>query len=147
MYYVNHEQIDTRLAFLPTLTAACRQLEAAAWAGGGENGGALLLHLAQERTLYLAIETVTDVGSLLIDAFMMRDASSYEDIVDILAGEGVLEADTAAVLRELVGLRRALTQEYTSVERSGLHPMISRLPAALEAFAERVPAFIRKEVI
>ncbi|WP_426452243.1 DUF86 domain-containing protein [Paenibacillus sp. S-38] len=144
MYYVNHEQIDTRLAFVPTLTDACRRLEAA-WAGGGE--GELLLHLAQERTLYLAIETVTDVGSLLIDAFMMRDASSYEDIVDILAGEGVFEAPTAEVLRELVGLRRALTQEYTSLDRSGLHPMISRLPSALESFAERVPAFIRKEMI
>ncbi|MCZ8518115.1 MULTISPECIES: DUF86 domain-containing protein [Paenibacillus] len=145
MYYVNHEQIDVRLAFIPALTKACRELEAA-WAAEAAEPG-LLLHLAQERTLILAIETVTDVGSLLIDAFMMRDASSYEDIVDILAGEGVIEASTAGVLRELVGLRRTLTQEYTSLERSGLHPMVPRLPQRLEAFAERVPAFIRKEVI
>ncbi|GMX64181.1 hypothetical protein Elgi_34490 [Paenibacillus elgii] len=151
MYYVNQEQIDARLAFVPDLLKACAALESA-WeargmTGAEESESELLLHLAQERTLHLAIETVTDVGSLLIDAFMMRDASSYEDIVEILAGEGVFGADVAAVLTELVKLRRPLTQEYNTLPRSGLHPMIAKLPGALSAFAEAVPAFIRKEML
>ncbi|GLI05268.1 hypothetical protein YDYSG_12980 [Paenibacillus tyrfis] len=145
MYYVNQEQIDARLAFVPDLLKACAALESA-WEAP-ESESELLLHLAQERTLHLAIETVTDVGSLLIDAFMMRDASSYEDIVEILAGEGVFGADVAAVLTELVKLRRSLTQEYNTLPRSGLHPMIAKLPGALSAFAEAVPAFIRKEML
>ncbi|XOK63282.1 DUF86 domain-containing protein [Paenibacillus elgii] len=151
MYYVNQEQIDARLAFVPDLLKACAALESA-WEARGKTGAEeadseLLLHLAQERTLHLAIETVTDVGSLLIDAFMMRDASSYEDIVEILAGEGVFGADVAAVLTELVKLRRSLTQEYNTLPRSGLHPMIAKLPGALSVFAEAVPAFIRKEML
>ncbi|WP_088833998.1 DUF86 domain-containing protein [Paenibacillus tyrfis] len=145
MYYVNQEQIDARLAFVPDLLKACAALESA-W-GTPEADSELLLHLAQERTLHLAIETVTDVGSLLIDAFMMRDASSYEDIVEILAGEGVFGADVELVLTELVKLRRPLTQEYNTLPRSGLHPMIAKLPGALSAFAEAVPAFIRKEML
>lgn len=145
MYYVNQEQIDARLAFVPDLLKACAALESA-WAAP-EADSELLLHLAQERTLHLAIETVTDVGSLLIDAFMMRDASSYEDIVEILAGEGVFGADVALVLTELVKLRRPLTQEYNTLPRSGLHPMIAKLPGALSAFAEAVPTFIRKEML
>lgn len=144
MYYVNHEQIDLRLAQVPMLLEACRELQQA-WDGGGARSGELLLHLAQERLLHLAIEIVTDVGSLLIDAFMMRDASSYEDIIDILVGEGVFGAEAAAIFKELVQLRRPLVQDYPVLRRDGMHPLIMRLPEALQSFAEAVPAFISKE--
>ncbi|UUZ93813.1 DUF86 domain-containing protein [Paenibacillus sp. P25] len=144
MYYINHEQIRLRLDVIPPLNEACRRLEEE-WAGGKEEGDALLLHLAQERTLHLAIETVTDIGSLLIDAFMMRDASDYEDIIDILEGEGVFGGSTASVFKELVQLRRPLVQEYPGIARKGLHPLLPALPPVLTEFAEAVPAFIRKE--
>ncbi|WP_159881409.1 DUF86 domain-containing protein [Paenibacillus puerhi] len=144
MYYVDQEQIDRRLAFIPTLLQACRELqEESETAEFGD--GSLLFHLAQERTLVLAIETVTDIGSLLIDAFMMRDASSYEDIVEILSGEKVIDAELASVLTALVQMRRFLTQDYTEISRTGLHPLIGALPEALGGFAAAVPAFISKE--
>ncbi|MEK8126449.1 HepT-like ribonuclease domain-containing protein [Paenibacillus filicis] len=146
MYYVNQEQIDRRLSFIPTLLQACRELQEESEADDFGDG-ALLFHLAQERTLVLAIETVTDVGSLLIDAFMMRDASSYEDIVDILTGENVFGEEVASVLVSLVQMRRFLTQDYTEISRTGLHPLIRTLPEALEQFAASVPAFINKEVL
>lgn len=144
MYYINHEQIRLRLDVIPLLSEACRRLEEE-WGGSRGEEGALLMHLAQERTLHLAIETVTDIGSLLIDAFMMRDASSYEDIIDILEGEGVFGAGTASVFKELVQLRRPLVQDYPEIVRKGLHPLIPALPPVLTEFAEAVPAFIRKE--
>lgn len=146
MYYVNQEQIDRRLSFIPTLVQACRDLQKA-HSDAGSMPDTLLFHLAQERMLHLAIETVTDIGSLLIDAFMMRDASSYEDIVEILEGEGVVEAQTAGTLKALVQLRRLLAQDYMDIAREGMHPLVDALPMALEAFAEAVPAFIRKEVL
>ncbi|CAG7657331.1 DUF86 domain-containing protein [Paenibacillus allorhizosphaerae] len=144
MYYVNHEQIDLRLAQVPMLLDACRELQEE-WGALALRSGELLLHLAQERLLHLAIEIVTDVGSLLIDAFMMRDASSYEDIIDILEGEGVFSAEVAATFKDLVQLRRPLVQDYPVLRREGLHPLISRLPAAMQSFADAVPAFISKE--
>jgi len=143
MYYVNHEQIEIRLAQLPVLLEACRELQLRWTTSSGSE--ALLLHMAQERLLHLAIEIVTDVGSLLIDAFMMRDASSYEDIIDILEGEGVFGASVAAVFKDLVQLRRPLVQDYPVLPREGLHPLIARLPEAMQTFAEAVPAFISKE--
>ncbi|MFE5318993.1 DUF86 domain-containing protein [Paenibacillus sp. NPDC056579] len=145
MYYVNHEQIDLRLRFLPTLSEACGKLSSG-WEQAGD-AERLLLHLAQERTLHLAIETVTDVGSLLIDAFMMRDASSYEDIIDILAGERVFDEQVASVLRQLVVLRKPLVQDFAAYPREGLHPLITMLPGTLQAFAEAVPAFISREMV
>ncbi|MDF2960259.1 MAG: hypothetical protein K0S39_1994 [Paenibacillus sp.] len=145
MYYVNHEQIELRLQFIPTLSEACERL-AERWETEPA-GGRLLLHFAQERTLHLAIETVTDIGSLLIDAFMMRDASSYEDIIEILEGEGVFEGHIGIILRQLVQLRKPLVQDYTVYPREDLHPLIRELPGVLVAFAEAVPVFIRKEMV
>ncbi|WP_309120091.1 HepT-like ribonuclease domain-containing protein [Paenibacillus sp.] len=149
MYYVNEEQIEARLRFLPTVTKALRELASGAAAGAGEerNGSSTLLtHFAQERALHLAIEAVTDVGSFLIDGFMMRDASSYEDIVDVLRTEGVLPEDLADGLKALIALRRPLTQDYMDLPRNGLRDDLERTAALLERFAPLVTAFIRKEL-
>ncbi|WP_281885934.1 DUF86 domain-containing protein [Paenibacillus sp. YYML68] len=145
MYYVNQEQIDRRLQFIPVLLEASRALTEA------KPFDAVLSRFALEHTLYLAIETVTDLGSLLIDAFMMRDASSYEDIIDILEGEQVFGAVTARTLRELVQLRRLLTQEYmderSQAAETTLFGVLQQLPDALTDFAEAIPAFINREKI
>ncbi|MCI3923914.1 DUF86 domain-containing protein [Paenibacillus sp. TRM 82003] len=140
MYYVNHEQIDARLRFIPVITDTLRAVVR-------EQGTApIVLHFAQERALHLAIEAVTDVGSLLIDAFMMRDASGYEDIVDILRVEGVLPDDVADGLRSLVALRRPLTQAYMDLERTSLRDDLEPIAALLERFPPLVTAFVNKEL-
>lgn len=140
MYYVNHEQIDARLRFIPVVTEALRAVVR-------ERGTApLVLHFAQERALHLAIEAVTDVGSLLIDAFMMRDASSYEDIVDVLRGEGVFPDDVADGLKSLIALRRSLTQDYMDLDRTALRDDLDSLAALLERFPPLVTAFVNKEL-
>lgn len=142
MYYVNQEQIDLRLQFLPVIAQGCEQV-CREW---NDSQADLVQAFAQERILYLAIESITDVGSLLIDAFMMRDASSYEDIIEILHGEKVFGDGVAIVLQELVKLRRPLTQDYTSLDRSSLHPLLKQLPNTFDAFADNVQAFIKKEL-
>src|SRR5690242_16711498 len=104
MYFINHEQINQRIQFLAALADASKQLEEQ-WAKGTHD---LVWQLAQERVLHLAIETVTDVGSLLIDAFILRDASSYEDIVEIVHGEGAYSETLKETLLQLVKLRKPL---------------------------------------
>lgn len=140
MYYVNEEQIEVRLNFIPTLIEVCSTLTRE-WKEHD-----LVHQFSQERTLHLAIETVTDVGSMLIDGFLMRDASSYEDIIEILRGERVFPDEIAVVLMELVKQRRPLVQEYTSWVREGLHPLMNELPQVLDLFAQSVRAFIKKEL-
>lgn len=139
MYYVNRQGIESRLACIPDLAEAAGAL-AANWKG------TLLEGLAQERALHLALEIVTDVGSFLIDGFMMRDASSYEDIVDIITGEGVVSEERGAVLRTLVSLRKPLVQEYDSWPRDELHPVTGGLPELLSGFSSEVKDYLRKEL-
>ena len=142
MYYVNHEQIDERLDLIPVLTEASAQL-CEEWR---EDRPDLLLAFAQERLLHLAVELVTDVGSLLIDGFIMRDASSYEDIIDILQGEGVFPETLYERLQALVRLRKPLVQEYARLERNRLDPLTKALPDILPEFGESVKQFIVKEL-
>lgn len=142
MYYVNLEQIEQRLQFMSIISSGCKKV-ASEWE---ERSSDLTLQLAQERLLILAIESITDVGSLLIDGFLMRDASSYEDIIEILQVERVFDADLGAVLLELVKQRRALMQDYVNWDRTTLHPLTGQLPNVLPKLAEAVAAFIRKEL-
>jgi uncharacterized protein YutE (UPF0331/DUF86 family) len=140
MYYVNQEQIAVRLNTIPALSAAIQQLQEQ-WDGTN------IQQLAQERALHLAIEIVTDVGSCLIDGFLMRDASSYEDIVEITAGEGVYPKEMTPVLLELVRLRRPLVQHYYEWVSDQLHPITPQLPELLGQFKQAVEQYVAKELM
>jgi uncharacterized protein YutE (UPF0331/DUF86 family) len=139
VYYVNQESILKRLGCIPEIAEASADLSRS-WQG------TLLQGLSQERVLHLAAEIATDVGSDLIDGFLMRDASSYEDIIDIIAMEGVVGAEIAAPLRELVGLRRSLVQDYFDWPRRELHPQTSRLADVMTAFGRQVETYLKAEL-
>lgn len=140
MYDVNVEGIRARLACLPELSQAL-SASTVSWQGG------LIEGLAQERALHLAAEIATDVGHALIDGFIMRDASSYEDIIEIIAGEGVITDQVAAPLRRLVLLRKTLVQEYDQWPRAELHPLTAELPRVLMGFSDQVEEYLRKELM
>lgn len=139
MYYVNVEQIAVRLQAIDEITKALQELSRQ-WQGS------LLQGLAQERALHLAVETVTDVGSYIIDGFIMRDASSYEDIIDITGEEGVFPADMQPTLMELVKLRKPLVQQYYEWQRAELHPLTTELASLLPAFKEAVEQYLKREL-
>lgn len=139
MYYVNREQLELRLQCIPSITQVMREIEAS-W------DHTMIQGLAQERALHLAIETVTDVGSYLIDGFIMRDASSYEDIIEIIAAEQVFPQELTPVLLELVRLRRPLVQEYYEWTSLELHPMLTILPDVLEQFDVSVRRYLDQEL-
>ncbi|MEC0178014.1 DUF86 domain-containing protein [Paenibacillus favisporus] len=139
MYYVNQEQIQRRLEAIPDIVEALKQV-AGNWDGGIVSG------FVQERALHLAIEVVTDVGSYLIDGFIMRDASSYEDIVEITHEERVFDDEVFAVLAELVSLRKPLVQEYYAWDRRILHKLTPVLPDILEQFSVQVRDYLKQEL-
>ncbi|MGG6314455.1 DUF86 domain-containing protein [Paenibacillus macerans] len=139
MYYVNREQIERRLDLLPELLQVLRET--------AKEEPSLMERYAEERALHLAVEIVTDVGSYLIDGFIMRDASSYEDIIDILYDEKVIDSGLHAVLTELVRLRKPLVQEYFAWNRNGLNGLKKRLPGTLEAFSGNVLKYLEQEGI
>ncbi|WEK53189.1 MAG: DUF86 domain-containing protein [Candidatus Cohnella colombiensis] len=139
MYNVDQARIDRYLECIPEVSQALSDA-AASWTG------TLMEGLAQERALHLAIEIVTDVGNLLIDGFIMRDASSYEDIVEIIAMEGVVSEQLAEPLKRLVTMRKALVQEYEYWPRRELHPLAHSLPSLLLQFNDQVKQYLIREL-
>jgi uncharacterized protein YutE (UPF0331/DUF86 family) len=140
MYYVDRKQIEDRLGFVPYLVEASERL-CQTWDASDP------LHVfAQERILHLAIEVITDVGSLLIDGFLMRDASSYEDIIQVLIVEKVFSADLEVPLIDLVKLRKPLVQEYMHLDRLILQAMTTRLSSLLRTWEASVLLFMKQEL-
>lgn len=99
-----------------------------------------------ERVLQIAIECVADIGNILIDTLMMRDAASYVDIVDILADEQVLSPPTASGVRCLMALRRMLMQTFeldgaraAAAEGARLWPALHRFCGEVRTFAHTSP--------
>jgi uncharacterized protein YutE (UPF0331/DUF86 family) len=144
MYYMDRALMARKLTFL---------LELAAWFGAWRKTAETPLStevpisgLALERLLQLAVETVTDVGHMLIDCFMMRDPGSYEDIIQVLYEEHLFDADQYRLLLALVQLKGALSKTYeVRVTASELMPLVSELALHLPQFAAAVREFMEKE--
>lgn len=139
MYYVNEEEIREKLDFISFIRKSIHDL-LANWRDRD-----ICYDLAQERILHLAVETVTDIGSCLIDGFMMREAASYEDIIVVLKGESVFPEETGNRLLQLVRLRKPLVQQYTEWKRGEPHPLLPGLPEVLAEFRNGVQAFMERE--
>lgn len=139
MYFVNQQQIHQRLEQVSLVQQAAMKVQTS-W------DDSIMVHMAQERVLHLAVEIVTDIGSLLIDGFIMRDASSYEDIVEIIAQEAVLNDELCTQLLQLVSLRKPLVQQYSEWERNGIHPQLLTLPACMEQFKVSVQHYLKQEL-
>jgi uncharacterized protein YutE (UPF0331/DUF86 family) len=140
MYYIDRQQIEERIRFTPYIIDACERLQLS-WDASNP-----LDVLAQERALHLAIEVITDVGSLLIDGFLMRDASSYEDIITVLIVEKVFPKELEMPLIQLVKLRKPLVQDYMHLDRLTLHPFIGALPSLLRNWESSVLLFMKQEI-
>ncbi len=142
MYYVNSEQIEIRLAYLSTVSESLSLLR------DNLSVDSLLQRFALERAIHVAAECVTDIGSYMIDGFVMRDAASYEDIVDILYGENVMSTELYELLTPLVKLRKPLVQSYYDLSEYHItmNRLAQQLPEALNSFKNSIIQYITIEL-
>lgn len=103
VYDVNVDRIISQLNYLER---CANVLES--WDGEVEGKE----RFAVERALHLGVECMIDVGSVLIDGFVMRDPGGYLDIVDILADEQVITEEVEQKLKDHVRLRERLIRYY-----------------------------------
>lgn len=102
--------------------------------------------LAQERIAHNLIEAVIDIGNTLIDGFIMRDPGSYEDIIDILLDEKVIEADMEAPLKELIGLRKMIVREFMDVDSAEVERVLDKTLPALRRFPDSTRRYLAEEL-
>ena len=138
MYYMDQHMLDEKLNFISWLAAQTESLL-------GTTEWTLLHTLAQERLLHLAMEAVTDSGHMLIDCFMMRDAGSYEDIIEILTEEHVFSDTVSKILLQLVHLKKELVKQYEHRLGDGAHSLLTDLVVALPQYVIDVRSFTKVE--
>ncbi|OAS87158.1 MULTISPECIES: DUF86 domain-containing protein [Metabacillus] len=138
MYFVDREQIEAKLNFLENqLDLFISQADE--WTSAIEKA-------ALERICHMSIETILDVGNAIIDGFIMRDPGSYEDIIDILLDEKVINNDEAVGLKEVIHLRKVLVQDYLDVDHEKLVLTFVTNENNLNGFPTNVRNYIKNEL-
>ncbi|MFJ7738123.1 DUF86 domain-containing protein [Lysinibacillus sp. NPDC097287] len=120
MYFVDRNKITENLQYLDGLLAILESDNN--WLQND------ISKLAIERIGHNIMESMMDVGNLMIDGFIMRDPGSYEDIIDILVDEKVVTVDMEAPLKAVVGLRKMLVREFINVD---IHEVVNVLKSSL----------------
>lgn len=102
--------------------------------------------LALERVVHLLIESILDVGNILIDGFIMRDPGSYEDIIDILLDEKVVTAEDEVPLKAVVAFRKTLIQNYLEIDHEQILQGIKENIVKIEQFPNQVRSYLENEL-
>ncbi len=101
---------------------------------------------ALERMAQLMIDCILDVGNAIIDGFIMRDPGSYEDIIDILVDEKVVQLKEGEGLKEIVRLRKMLVQDYISVQHEQVIATLQEQGAVIGAYPSHVRRYLEQEL-
>ena len=139
MYNVNVAQIERRLSYVEKIVETASGLH-------DRDLTDMIEIFAAERAIHLAAECITDIGNYIIDGFVMRDASSYEDIVDILYGESVYKEDLYPVLMSIVRLRKPLVQDYDRLDLAEVKRLIQLLPQGMARFVVETRLYLKQEL-
>ena len=138
MYFVDRNKIILNLQHINELIAVLE--ERTDWLDSTIN------KLALQRIGHNLMESMMDVGNLMIDGFIMRDPGSYEDIIDILVDEKVITQEMDEPLKAVVGLRKMLVREFIQVDdQKVLDVLTSSLPA-IKAFPPKVQDYLTNEL-
>ena len=137
MYFVDRKQIENRLQYMERLGRVYGQIR---------EEGAAGTQLALERLAHGWIEALIDVGNQMIDGFIMRDPGSYEDILDILEDEEVLDTEVIRKLKPLVAFRKKLVQEFTAIPFAEVQQVLDEAEPAVRKVSPAVRNYLEEEL-
>ena len=130
MYFVNRSEIEQIISHMDKLLQEIKE----------RPYSTTIEQLGLERLTHIVIESILDVGNLMIDGFIMRDPGSYHDIIDILMDEQVLPKEHEKSYKEIIDLRQMLVQKYLTVNHDQLNRVLFTHIEVLKQFS----SFIRK---
>ena len=138
VYFVDRNKITKNLQYLDGLLAIIETEDN--WLQND------IKKLAIERIGHNIMESMMDVGNLMIDGFIMRDPGSYEDIIDILIDEKVVSTEMEASLKAVVGLRKMLVREFIEVDNQEVIDVLTANLPALKQFSPAVNSYLTNEL-
>ncbi|MBS3682156.1 DUF86 domain-containing protein [Ornithinibacillus massiliensis] len=136
MYFVDRKKVEDTLQFIEHLLIEYKELKVDSYQE----------KLALERLVQLLIESIIDVGNMMIDGFIMRDPGSYGDIIDILEDEKVIPQSESSAYKAVIELRKTLVKDYLHVNHEELNEVISTNLAVLNQFTARIRDYLKNEL-
>ena len=92
--------------------------------------------------LQQAVELLFGTGAYLVMALALPKPEAYHDILDALAGHGIIEKDLAYRLEALANLRNLLAYDREQTDIAEVYGVIKDRMADLGAFADAIDRFI-----
>ncbi|PKR78101.1 DUF86 domain-containing protein [Halalkalibacillus sediminis] len=135
MYFVESKQIEDTLSYMENLLKIYEK----------ENISSDFDRLGLERLAHMVIESIIDVGNMMIDGFIMRDPGSYEDVIDILVDEKVVPESSSEAYKSVIRLRVELVKNYQSIDHSTIENVMNEHLQTLKQFRQDVLKYLQNE--
>lgn len=136
MYFVDRNQIEETLQYMEKILEELN----------GKKFNTLSERLSQERMVHVMIESILDVGNMMIDGFIMRDPGSYEDIIDILVDEKVIPKEEEKDYKAVIELRKMLVNDYKNVDHTKIDSVINDKKEVLGKFSKHITNYLKNEL-
>lgn len=136
MYFVDRSKIEETLKYFDEILADIKKFS---FTTRQEK-------LSLERMTHMIIESIIDVGNMMIDGFIMRDPGSYEDIIDILVDERVIPSTDEQAYKQIIELRQMIVREYLAIDHEKLQSTLTKTQETIEKFSTYVSDYLENEL-
>ena len=136
MYFVNRSEIEQIITYMDSLLQEIKD----------KQYSSVIEKLGLERLSHMVIESILDVGNLMIDGFIMRDPGSYHDIIDILVDEKVIPEQDEASYKAIIDLRQMLVQEYLNIDHKRIKDVLFTNKDVLKQFSYHIRTYLDNEL-
>lgn len=126
------DAVKARLQRLEEVVTELREL---AKLDRGALRGSLRSMWAVERGLQLGIEILLDIGNHILSAQYGATSDRYQDIVEQLAGQGILDQGLHRRLRGIAGFRNILVHDYLRLDPDKVEEALATAPRDFDDFA------------
>ncbi|SER78520.1 Uncharacterized conserved protein YutE, UPF0331/DUF86 family [Gracilibacillus ureilyticus] len=135
MYFVDMNRLNSKLNFYDQKLSLYREFECKTEYD----------KLALERLAHVLIESILDIGNMMIDGFVMRDPGSYADIISILVDEKVLKEEEEEAYQSIIHIRRNLISDYETVNHMSIQEILDKNYRIYEQFSRKVRHYLAEE--
>ncbi len=137
MYFVNRSEIEAIIANMDELLQEVTDQT---------TFSSPLQQLGLERLVHILVESILDVGNMMIDGFIMRDPGSYHDIIDILIDERVLPQEEEQGYKGFIDLRQMIVQDYLTMDHRKLQAVFFENREVINQFSKHIRHYLNNEL-
>ena len=101
-----------------------------------------MLRSAIERNFQLALESVLDIGEIIISVKDLEKPEDYKEVIEVLGKANILPKEFAKNFAPAAGFRNILVHKYTDVDIDELYEHIRHDLKDFDFFAECIAKFV-----